>query len=104
MAAKAHDAERQKRIDEQAEEIAELLGIDPEKVMTDGNYGVSLTPAQVDNLLSTLFANGHQKGYELAIKKLRDSAEASNVEGPDRNLTQWAVMISAASFLEGATS
>lgn len=104
MVAKAHDPERQKRIDSQAEDIAELLGVDPEKVMTDGNYGVSLTPDQVDNLLNTVFANGHQKGYQKAISVLRDAGEKANVEGPERNLTRWAVMVAAASFLEGVPS
>lgn len=40
-------------------------------------------------------------GYQLAIKTLRDAAEVSNTQGPDFNLTQFAVLVSAASFLEG---
>ncbi|HEY6020528.1 MAG TPA: hypothetical protein VIY48_11765 [Candidatus Paceibacterota bacterium] len=98
--AKPHDPERQKLIDEQADTIADLLGVDPESIMTDGNYGVSLTPDQMDKLLTTLFANGHQKGYERAISVLKNTAEEANTEGPHRNLDRWAICHAGASILE----
>jgi len=51
---KPHDPDRQRRIDDQSEHIAETIGVDPEKVMTDGNYGVTLTPDQIDALLPAI--------------------------------------------------
>lgn len=54
MAVKPHDPDRQRRIDDQADKIAELIGVDPETVMSDGNYGVALTPDQMDKLLALI--------------------------------------------------
>jgi hypothetical protein len=52
--ARSHDSERQRRIDDQADKVAELIGANPETVMSDGNYGVSLTPDQLDKLLALI--------------------------------------------------
>lgn len=48
------DPERQRRIDAQADLIADMIDVDPESVMTDGSYGVVLTPDQMDALLSLI--------------------------------------------------
>lgn len=92
-----HDAERKDRINAHADQIAQLINVPPERVMTDGSFGVVLTPNQVDLLFTAL----RSQGYQNAIDALKVNGETANVEGPERNLTTWAVMVSAASFLEG---
>lgn len=42
---------KERRIDQQTERVAELLNIDPEKVMYN-QHGISLTPDQADALLT----------------------------------------------------
>jgi len=95
--AKPYDPERQKRINAQADKIANLIGADSETVMTDGNYGVTLTPNQMDSLWFAI----SKQGFQNAIDLLRASAEAANVEGPERNLDRWAIYHASASFLDG---
>jgi hypothetical protein len=53
-------AAKRKRIEDQADAIAELLGIDPEQVMLDPGYGVSLTVDQADQLIG--LARDHADG------------------------------------------
>jgi len=88
MTRKVPDAERMRRIDNQAENIAELIGADPEKVMTDGSYGVVLTPDQMDALFTRLIGMGYQNAID--ILKATGNAPGGSVE-----------MVIVASFLEG---
>ncbi len=85
-----HDAERKERIAAHVNQIAQLINDPPKRVMTDGSFGVILTPNQVD----LLFAALKSQGFQNAIDVLKANGEA------ERDLTQWA-MVSAASFLEG---
>lgn len=86
-------------VDEQAENVATLLGIDP-GVIARNDHGLMLSPNQIDLLLTEVFANGHRKGYEKAINALKAGAETANAEGPGHNLDLWAVYLAGASLLE----
>jgi len=89
---------RRQRINDQADKIAELIGDDPNNIACNFPYGVQLHPNQMDKLLALIKPDN---GYQNAIDVLKANGEMCNAPGPDHNLTQWAVMVSAASFLEG---
>lgn len=42
-----------------------------------------------------------RKGYQRAARDLRQAADLAHAEGPNRSLTEWAVYVAGASFLEG---
>lgn len=86
-----------KKVYDSGDEIAKVLGVDPQTIALD-HRGVVLTPSQVSLLLTTVFANGHKKGYENAVSLLKSGAENANTEG---NLDRWAIYLAGAAFLEG---
>jgi hypothetical protein len=91
---------RQQAIAEQAGKIADLIGTKIEDIRFDSN-GIKLDYEQMDLLMLELSDRASERGFQNAIDLLRSTGESANVQGPERNLTMWAVMVSAASFLEG---
>jgi hypothetical protein len=84
-----------KKIYDAADKITRYIGGDRSEIALD-HRGVVLTPQQVDKLVVALIT----QGYKNAVTTLQEAGERADVEGPDRNLTAWAVYVSAASFLE----
>lgn len=83
-----------------AEKVAAVIGVEP-GTLARNDRGLVLSPNQIDLLFAAIGARGRRMGFQDAIDVLKANGEAAKVEGPDRNLTQWSVMFSAASFLEG---
>lgn len=83
-----------------AEKVAAVIGVEPQ-TLARNDRGLVLSPNQIELLFTAIGAQSRQMGFQNAIDVLKANGETANIEGPDRNLTQWAVMVSAASFLEG---
>jgi hypothetical protein len=60
----------------QADKIAELLGVSPENVLVSGSYGVLLSTDQVDKLFVLL----ENRGYDKAIDAMIDLARQTKGE------------------------
>jgi hypothetical protein len=83
---------RQQLVAEQAGRIADLLGVNIEYIAFDSN-GIKLTHDQMDLLFTALIS----QGFKNAASTLKKASSRANA---DRNLTAWAVYVSAAYFLE----
>lgn len=83
-----------KKVYDAGDKVARYLGANFQDIVLN-QQGVVLTPEQVNNLILALIA----QGFKNAITTLREAGDQANTE-PERNLTAWAVYVSASSFLE----
>jgi hypothetical protein len=81
------------KIDLAVEKIERYIG---SKAAVNIPHGVLLAPKQIDQLIVALIG----QGFKNAVTTLREAADRAHAEGPYRSLTEWAVYVSAASFLE----
>lgn len=79
-----------------AEKVAGVIGIEPGTIARN-DRGITLSPTQIDRLITTLTA----QGYQNAIDVLSAQSESSRQEDSASGLHMYAVYKAGASFLEG---
>jgi hypothetical protein len=63
--------------------------------------GANTETANVYVVIAQREIGEQRKGYRRAAHDLRQAADLAHAEGPNRSLTEWAVYVAGASFLEG---